>query len=69
MKQITLKVPDNKLTFFLELIKNLDFVQVDERFDSRDEILNNIKEGLKEAKKAKAGKLQTTPAVDFLNEI
>ena len=30
MKQITLNIKDSKFKFFLELIKNFDFVQVEE---------------------------------------
>lgn len=30
MKQVTLKIPDNKYSFFLELIKNLGFESVND---------------------------------------
>ena len=30
MKKITLSIQDHKFQFFLELIKNLEFVQIDE---------------------------------------
>ena len=29
MKQVTLNIPDNKYQFFLELIKNLNFIKID----------------------------------------
>lgn len=29
MQQLTLKIPDNKLSFFLELVQSLGYVQVD----------------------------------------
>ncbi len=35
----------------------------------KEEILNNIKQGLEEAKLFKLGKLKTTSAKDFLNEL
>ncbi|MDA8895595.1 hypothetical protein N9I98_04455 [Flavobacteriales bacterium] len=69
MKQITLNIKEGKFQFFMELIKNLDFVQVDGDGDSKQSILNNIKIGLEEVKLAKQGKLKTTPAEDFLNEL
>jgi len=69
MQEIRLKIADNKFQFFMELIKSLDFVQVDEDGDSKTAILNNIKKGLKEVKLDKQGKLKTTPAKDFLNEL
>ena len=37
--------------------------------DSKKSIISNIKKGLKEVRLAKQGKLKTTPAKDFLNEL
>jgi len=69
MQEIRLKIADNKFQFFMELIKNLDFVQIDNEEDSKTSILSNIKKGLEEVKLAKQGKLKTTTAEDFLNEL
>ena len=69
MKQVTLNIKENKFRFFMELVKSLDFVQVDEDGDSKEAILSNIKKGLEEVKLARQGKLKTTPAKDFLNEL
>ena len=69
MKQVTLNIKENKFRFFMELVKNLDFVQVDDEGDSKEAILSNIKKGLEEVKLARQGKLKTTPAKDFLNEL
>ena len=69
MKQVTLNIKENKFRFFMELVKNLDFVQVDDKGDSKEAILSNIKKGLEEVKLARQGKLKTTPAKDFLNEL
>lgn len=70
MKQITLNIKEGKFKFFMELIKSLDFVQVEEnQGDSTEEILDNVKKGIEEVKLARQGKLKTTPARDFLNEL
>ena len=69
MRQITLNIPEGKFQFFMELVKALNFVQVDEDGDSRKAILANIKQGLAEVKLAQEGKLKTTPAKDFINEL
>lgn len=53
----------------MELVRSLDFVQVDDDGDSKKAILSNIKKGLEEVKLARQGKLKTTPAKDFLNEL
>jgi metal-sulfur cluster biosynthetic enzyme len=71
MKQVILDIPDNKLPFFMELINNLGFVKKIEIDDepTKDQILDNIKAGLKEVQLFKNGKLSTTSAKDFLNEV
>ena len=69
MKEVTLKISDNKFQFFMELIRNLDFVQVDTSEDSKKDILKNIKTGLNEVKLSREGKLETTSANDFLNDL
>ncbi len=69
MKQVTLNIKEGKFQFFMELVRSLDFVQVDDDGDSKEAILSNIKKGLEEVKLAKQGKLKTTPAKDFLNEL
>ena len=62
MKQITLNIKDDKFQFFMELIKSLDFVQVEENNDgdTKEAILSNIKNGLEEVKHFKQGKLKNT---------
>jgi len=37
--------------------------------DTRDDIVRNIRKGFEEMKLIKKGKLKTTPAKDFLNEL
>lgn len=68
MKQVTLHIKDSKFKFFMELVKNLDFVEVDEA-ESKEAVVENIKKGLEEVKLAKQGKLKTTPAKEFLDEL
>jgi len=67
--KIILDIQDNRVPFFMELINSLDFVQVEDDGDSKEAIISNIKRGLEEVKLAKKGKLKTTPAKDFLNEL
>lgn len=70
MKQITLNIPENKFQFFIELLKNLDFVKIEEnQGDSKQEIVENLEKGFDDLKKYKQGKLETTSAKEFLNEI
>jgi len=71
MKQVTLHIPDSNYPFFMELAKSLQFVKKIEATDQpeKEQILQNIKAGLQEVKLFKKGKLKTTPAKDFLNEL
>ena len=70
MKQVILNIKDGKFPFFMELIKSFDFVHVNkEEGDSKEAILRNIKKGLEDVKLFKQGKLKTTPAKKFLNEL
>ena len=69
MKQVILNVKESKFKFFMELVRSFDFVRIDDDGDSKEAILSNIKKGLEEVKLARQGKLKTTPAKDFLNEL
>jgi len=71
VKEITLHIKDSKFGFFMELIKSLDFVKVDEKDlgDSRESVLQNLKNGLDEVKQFNKGTLKTTPAKAFLDEL
>ena len=71
MKQVTLHIPDSNYQFFMELARSLQFVKKIEGADesSKEQVLQNIKAGLQEVKLFKKGKLKTTPAKDFLNEL
>lgn len=69
MKQVVLNVKEGKYEFFIELVKSLDFLQLNNEGDSKEAILKNIKQGLEEVKLAKQGKLKTSSAKDFLNEL
>ena len=71
MRQITLKVKENKFQKFMELIEGLDFVEIEkiDQGDSKEEIINNLKKGIKEVNQFKNGNLKTTSAKAFLNEL
>jgi len=69
MKQVTLNIKEEKLPFFLELVKNLALIQLDNEGDSKEEITTNLKEGFDELKLYKEGNLKGTPLKDFLNEL
>jgi hypothetical protein len=69
-KQVVLNVNNNKYPFFIELIKNFDFIQVaDNQGDAKKDIIANLTEGFQQIKQIKAGKLRTRSVENFLNEL
>ena len=71
MRHVSVYTTDKEYNHFLELAKNLHYVKKIETDDEsiEDNVLDNIKAGLKEVSLFKKGKLKTTSAKDFLNEL
>ena len=78
MEQITLNIPDNKVSLFIQMIGDLDFVKIKERkkVSLEDELTPGqkktwkiIKKGFEEMKLIEAGKMKTTSGKDFLKEL
>jgi uncharacterized protein YlbG (UPF0298 family) len=70
MRHVTVYITDNEYSHFLELTRSLSYVKkIETDEDSEETILDNIKTGLKEVQLFKKGKLKTTAAKDFLNEL
>ncbi len=68
MKQLTLNIADNKFDTFIEFIKTLDYVKVE---DSEEviEALEGLQQSLHQVKQMQEGKLPKQPIEDFLNEL
>ena len=66
MKQLILNVKEDKFRFFMELIKNFDFVQVE---DDREKALKELKNSLNQVKLMRDGKLTKQSAEEFLDEL
>jgi hypothetical protein len=71
MKQITIHIPDNKVPFFMELIKNLKFIKMveTEEVTSKEKVLKGLEDAVEEVNQVKAGKNKAQPLSDFLNEL
>ena len=71
MRHITVYVTDKEYSHFAELAKNLHYVKKikTDGESAKEDALDNIKAGLKEIRLFKKGKLKTTSAKDFLNEL
>lgn len=80
MKKVVLNIPESEYQFFMRVIKNFPFVEVDEKKTRLLELegklssgklkqWNSIKEGLKEVELIKQGKLKARSAQEFLDEL
>ncbi len=71
--QFSVNVPDEKVSFFLELIKNLRFVKIEpvtvqEEEVTAEQLKAEIKEAVNEIKLVRQGKKKSRPIEDLLNE-
>ena len=78
MEQITLNIPDTKVSLFIQMISDLDFVKIMERkkVSLEDELTPaqkktwaTIKEGFEEMKLVEAGIKQSRSLKDVINEL
>jgi hypothetical protein len=73
MRQVTLHIPDKKYPLFIELAKSLDFIKkIEEEPEpepTKEQILQGIKQAVKEVNLVKAGKLKARDARELLNEL
>ena len=71
--KVTLDINDSKAAAFLNFIKSLDFIRIQSKEDyeepTKQEILNSIKQGMKEVQLHQEGKIKLQSARDFLNEL
>ena len=66
MKQLTLNINENKFQTFMELIKTLDYVEVQEA-DKKS--LDELQNSLNEVNLMQEGKIKKQTARDFLNKL
>jgi hypothetical protein len=59
---------ENALKAFVKALKMKFEIKEKSDADTKEEIIANIKEGFRDLKRYKKGKLKTTSAKDFLNE-
>ena len=71
MRQVTIYTTDKDYHHFIQLAKSLQYVKKIETDEepTKEEIIENLKAGFEEMRLFKKGKLKTTPAKEFLNEL
>ena len=82
MATITIEVQDRKLKFFKELLNQFSFVKIREDElnspigtgelpdeDTDEQVIANIREGVRQMRLVEQGKMQATSIKDFLKEL
>ena len=76
MKQVTLNIPENQFSFFMKLVRSLNFVQVAEPEQvenklspAQKETWQLIKTGFEELKEVQQGKRKARPVQALLDEL
>jgi hypothetical protein len=77
MKQVIINIPENKFSFFMKLMRSLNFVKVVEPAPASEEqltpeqkeIWKNVKQGFIELKLEEEGKIKFRPVEELLNEL
>ncbi len=67
--KVILDIPDNKASFFMELLKSFSFVKTKTISPEKAELMEDIKEAVDNLNLVKQGKLKARPAKDLLNEL
>jgi hypothetical protein len=67
MREITIEIDERKYHFFLDLLKNFDFVSI--KKESKKDMIISIAKGMQQAKLAAEGKIKSRNAKSFLNEL
>jgi inorganic pyrophosphatase len=69
MQRIVIDIPDNKLSFFMELVNNLGFKKVKQISQGQKQFIDDLQHSLEQVKQHQEGKIKLQPAKDFLNEL
>ena len=67
--KVLLDIRDDKVDFFMELLKNFSFVKAHPLSKDKEELVNDIKEAVANLKLVREGKLKARPARELLDEI
>jgi hypothetical protein len=72
MKNITLSVPEKDYSFFIKLIKKLDYVEIKDTkkvSTAKQKFLDEFKDAIEEVNQIKAGKKKGRPFQELLDEL
>jgi hypothetical protein len=64
-----LEIQDNKVSFFMELLKNFRFIKVQPITSENAQLLEEIEEAVKNMNMVNEGKMKARPAEELLDEL
>lgn len=67
--KILLEIQDNKVSFFMELLKNFRFIKAKPITSENAKLLEEIEEAVKNMNLVNEGKLKARPVEELLNEL
>ena len=67
--KLLLEIEEDKAAFFMELLRNFQFVKVEKIYTVDEVILTDLKEAVKELNLVKQSKKEAQTLNDFLNEL
>ena len=67
--KILLEIQDNKVTFFMELLKNFTFIKAKPITSENAQLLEEIKEAVKSMNLVNEGRLKAIPVEELINEL
>ena len=67
--KVILDIKDDKAAFVMELLRNFSFVKAKPITPYKEKVLEDLKEAVEEVNLVKAGKKETQPLSEFLDEL
>ena len=69
--KIILDIKENRIAFFMELIKSLDFISIVKKVkdEKESQIVSDLAEAFEDVKQYEQGKIKLKSAKDLLNEL
>jgi hypothetical protein len=69
MQRVVIDIPDNKFTFFMELVNNLGFENVKRISNEQQEFVEDLEHSLQQVEQHQKGKIELQTAKEFLDEL
>lgn len=67
--KVLLEIKDNKAVHLMEILKSLPFVKATPVSDEKTQLIEEIKEAVRQLNLVKQGKLKGTPVEELLDEL